>query len=141
MAKRTVEADVLRECLQYLETADAVRAWRNNTTGIFDPRRQVFRTFSGMKGVSDILGIVPPIGRLFAVECKKPETDTPGGRLSEDQVEFLELVADCGGVAICVDGVSRLIDAVELLENDPCHEFPWSIWVGPWEPNAPKRRK
>src|SRR4051812_31915703 len=61
--------DLVSACLHLL-ALQGVRAWRNNTTGVYDPQRKRFRTFTGRKGISDILGIIPPTGRLLAVECK-----------------------------------------------------------------------
>jgi hypothetical protein len=52
------ETDLVRACLGWL-ALHRVKAWRMNNTGIFDPARKVFRTFHGLAGVSDILGILP----------------------------------------------------------------------------------
>ncbi len=106
------EADVLTACLDYLRLK-GVLAWRSNNTGIFDPSRKCFRSFRGLKGVADILGILPRKschegrpslqGVFLAVECK-------GGRgsLSPDQEWFLEEVTRRGGVAFCVRSVREL---------------------------------
>lgn len=51
------------------------------------------RAFRGLKGVSDILGVLPD-GRFLAVECKGPK-----GKPSPEQVEFIENVRKMGGVA------------------------------------------
>jgi hypothetical protein len=104
------EADVLSACLDYLRLK-GVLAWRSNNTGVFDPARKCFRSFRGLKGVSDILGVVPQqapdggplLGLLLAVECKGA-----GGSLSAEQHWFLEEVARCGGIALCVRSVGDL---------------------------------
>ena len=74
-----------------------------------------FRRFVGLKGVSDILGILPqtvrvegdprPVtfGNLLAVETKRP-----GEKLRPDQVEFLRRVNEQGGVGLCVQSVREL---------------------------------
>jgi len=108
------EADVLTACLDYLRFK-GVFAWRSNNTGVFDPARKCFRSFRGLKGVADILGIIPrqigPDGEpglhgvLLAVECKGAS-----GRLSDDQEWFLEEVTRRGGIALCVRSVRELDD-------------------------------
>jgi hypothetical protein len=94
--------DLVAACLHLL-ALHGVRAWRNNTTGVFDPERKRFRTFSGRKGVSDILGIIPPAGRLVAVECKSGK-----GKLSSEQRAFLDDIAAAGGVAVCARSLDDL---------------------------------
>jgi len=89
-------------------TAHGVRAWRNNTTGVFDPQKKCFRRFSGRKGISDILGIVPPTGRLIAVECKSGK-----GKLTPEQREFLADVTAAGGLAIVARSVDDVVKAME----------------------------
>ena len=66
-------------------------AWRQNTTGIWDPRRGIRRA-SMKKGVSDILGCYK--GRMLAIELKIG-SDT----LSPEQEGFLASVAHAGGIA------------------------------------------
>jgi hypothetical protein len=48
----------------------------------------------GLKGSSDILGLLPG-GRFLAVECKAPD-----GRLSPEQRQFLADIKALGGMAI-----------------------------------------
>ena len=70
-------------------------AWRHNTTGIplagggFRP--------AAMTGVSDILGIIPPLGRFLAVEVK-----TGRDRIRPEQVGFLRNIERSGGIALVV---------------------------------------
>jgi VRR-NUC domain len=101
---RTTEAPIVAACLEYLTQVAGVLAWRSNNTGVFDPARKCFRSFRGLKGVSDILGILPG-GRLLAVECKRP-----GGKPTAEQQAFLDEVNRRGGLAVCVHAVGELID-------------------------------
>ena len=111
------ESDVLTACLQYL-TMRGVFAWRSNNTGVYDPNRKKFRSFRGMKGVSDILGIIPQVseiegeemtqGLFLAVEVKRP-----GGTTSENQDWFLGQVTQLGGIALCVHSVTELEEGLE----------------------------
>src|SRR5947209_5176297 len=107
------ESDVLSACLDYLHLC-GILAWRTNNTGIFDPTKKTFRTFRGLKGVSDILGIVSrPItspngqptvqGIILAVETKKP-----GNKPTPDQEWFLEDINRRGGIGVWVTSVQEL---------------------------------
>ena len=63
----------------------------------------------GVKGMADIVGILPPAGQFFCIEVK-----TGTGRLSSEQEYFLEAVGRAGGIALVarsVDdaGVQRLL--------------------------------
>jgi hypothetical protein len=108
---RTTEAAVLAACLEYLTDVAGVLAWRSNNAGIYDPGRRCFRSFRGLKGVSDILGVLPD-GRLLAVECKRP-----GERPTAEQQAFLDAVNARGGVGLWVCSVGELIDALAGLHQ------------------------
>ncbi len=108
----TKETDLVRACLDWL-ALHRVMAWRMNNTGIFDPVKRVFRSFHGLKGVSDILGILPisvekgerrlTVGSFLAVETKRP-----GEKMREDQEAFLAAVRERGGVGLCVHSLDEL---------------------------------
>ena len=108
----TPEGDLVKSCLEYL-AAKKIFAWRQNTMGVFDPSKGVYRKFTGLPGVSDILGIinVGGVGRFFSCECKiKPRKPT------EDQELFMEKVTENGGYALLVYSIDELEkDIVELL--------------------------
>jgi|SRR5579859_1485505 len=119
MKLKTTETALVRSCLDFLALKGIV-AWRNNTQGVFDPVRGRFRTFTGRKGVSDILGIMPLgsrlAGRLIAVECKIGR-NVP----SKEQHAFLADVKAHGGIALVVYSVDELIIALNrilLKESD-----------------------
>ena len=97
------ESELVRQCLEWLSWKGIV-CWRQNQGAIPLPNGKGFRRFVGMRGVSDILCILAPTGRIAAIECKRK-----GGRLSEDQEKFQEAVASLGGVACCVSSVEELI--------------------------------
>ena len=106
--RKTTESDVLRDCLYYLKVG-GILAWRTNNTGIYDPVKKRFRAFQGLRGVSDILGILAPSGRLLAVETKGPT-----GRLTPEQKVFLDRVRAAGGLALVVRDVDELVKALEV---------------------------
>lgn len=82
-----------------------VFCWRNQNTGIFDPKRRVFRANSTTKGISDILGIHKS-GRMIAIEVKSGQ-----GRATEDQKAFLEKIREMGGIA----GIARSVDDAKAI--------------------------
>ena len=114
------ESDVLAACLQYL-AVQGIFAWRQNQGAI--PRKEGgYRRFVGLRGVSDILGILPHaaevvgegevrFGNLLAVEVKRP-----GEKPRPEQTAFLErhgawaasayasMASGAGGAAAAVSG-------------------------------------
>jgi hypothetical protein len=83
-----------------------VFAWKNQSTGIFDPRKGIFRKSNNpfhINGVSDILGVWH--GRPLAIEVKS-ET----GRVSDAQKEFITRFREAGGIAF----IARSIEDVKL---------------------------
>lgn len=90
--------------------------WKTKTVGTYDVRSGRFLRPSKLyrTGVSDIIGLLPPNGRLFAIEVK-----TKKGRLQENQKEFLHEVKARGGIAF----VARSVEDVEAnlgLGDDKC---------------------
>ena len=109
------ETDIVRACLDWF-ALHKILAWRTNNTGVFDPSKKIFRSFQGLKGVSDILGIFPQtvrladgrdmiFGNLLACEVKRP-----GEKPRPDQQWFLEQIREAGGIGLCVHSVSELDD-------------------------------
>ena len=106
------ESDVLAACLQYL-AVKGIFAWRQNQ-GAIPLKNGGYRRFVGLRGVSDILGILPqrvPVvgegdvqfGNLLAVEVKRA-----GEKPRPEQAAFLERINERGGVALCVHSVGEL---------------------------------
>lgn len=101
--KQGKETALVRDCLQYLHTK-GIMAWRNNTGGVKVNKR--FVRF-GQPGSADILGILPPEGRLLAVECKVGRNE-----LTELQRDWLQRVASSGGLALVVYSLDELMGEV-----------------------------
>lgn len=102
------EADILRDCLTWLKL-HGVLCWRQNQgaiTGMHNGKRRFLR-FSSQVGISDILGVLPPSGRLLAVETKRP-----GRQATAEQAAFLDVVRQCGGVAVCARSIAELEQAL-----------------------------
>jgi VRR-NUC domain len=119
MGIRNKETDLVRAVLDWLALR-RIKAWRTNNTGIFDPIKKVYRTFQGLRGVSDILGIVPQtvdlqgervtFGNFLAIEVKRP-----GESLREDQEAFLQEIRERGGIGICVRSLGDLEQALKAF--------------------------
>ena len=77
----TRSAELTKAIIDYLNlTGNFV--WRNNTTGLYDPTKKVFRKNPGQKkGVADICGITKT-GRGLFVEVKTTD------KMSKDQLRF-----------------------------------------------------
>jgi hypothetical protein len=109
--KKPSESGLVKSCLDLLKLR-GIWAWRENTTGLLrtDSKGRKFWAAPKLKGKSDILGIVPPHGRLLCIECKMPgEEPTP------HQALFLAAVHDAGGLAFVVSDVA---DLKELLDEN-----------------------
>jgi hypothetical protein len=107
------ETDLVRACLDWL-ALHRIKAWRMNNTGIFDPVKKIHRRFHGLRGVSDILGILPQrvrlaggeeelFGNFLAIEVKKP-----GENPRPEQETFLHDIRGGGGIALCVHSLGEL---------------------------------
>lgn len=88
------ESAIQRAALQLL-AAHGYWAMRVNSGAIVIGKGADRRFFKGApKGTSDILGALPPRGRLFVIEMKRP-----GKVRTPDQVAFQERILALGGVA------------------------------------------
>ena len=113
------EAELQRSILYYLNRQHDCFAWRNNSQGTFDPKRQLYRRKVGfdIKGVSDILGVHR--GRFIAIEVKSKT-----GKLSPAQIAFLSKINRMGGLALMVNDfsqVDRMLNELRLdAKRDDC---------------------
>lgn len=100
----TPETMVVGSCLSLLAIM-GIYAWRNNTGALMNKSGRLVRY--GLKGSSDILGILPD-GRFLAVECK-----TSTGRIRPEQKTFLEAITNNRGVALLVRNTDELLDGLK----------------------------
>ncbi len=105
------EAEILKQCLEFLSYLPGVVAWRCNSGAVVGEHngKRRFVKFSSAKGLSDIIGVIRmacgarTIGRFLAVECKAEK-----GKLTPDQANFLASIELIGGLALCVRSVDEL---------------------------------
>ncbi len=115
MAKRgQPEKEIVYAILEYL-WATGEFAWMNDSVGIYDPKKGVFRKRHGKyhrNGVADILGIFK--GWPLAIEVK-----TKIGRPTETQKEFLHAFELSGGIAFIARSVD---DVIKKLSKFPTRD-------------------
>lgn len=80
--------------------------WRNST-GVAESEGRKMR-FGLVRGGADLIGIVAPRGRFFALEVKAER-----GRVSTEQTQFIELVRRMGGFAAVVRSVDEAKAALD----------------------------
>jgi hypothetical protein len=78
-------------------------AFRVNTTGIWDEKKQVFRTAAGQKGIADVVGCVK--GRFISVEVKAGKD-----RQSTDQKVFQQDIELSGGAYFLVHSTDEFLE-------------------------------
>jgi len=98
---KTPERDVLRACLDYLNSKGYRSFFRVNN-GAWKTERGGFVRSTNRKGVADIIGVHN--GRAYAIEVK---SDT--GRMSGDQTYFMDNWQSAGGVYVLARSVEDLI--------------------------------
>ena len=101
MSRRTEESKRVKAILDYLQYR-RVFAWRQNNIAV--PSVDGFRSFVGMRGLPDIIGVLPG-GVFLGIEVKSKT-----GRQSKHQKEFQKNLERLGGVYIlarCVDDVEK----------------------------------
>lgn len=110
------EKQVEKAILDFLSTIQGCKAWKNHTTGIFDPQKKIYRSLKGRysgKGSADILCCIG--GWFVAIEVKRPE----GSVTSLDQYKFLDEIRNAGGIAFVaksVDDVKRMLLQHNVIE-------------------------
>lgn len=90
-----LSADLTNQVINFIYRQGGY-AWRASSTGVYDEATQSYRT-AAKKGVADVLAVLPPSGKLLAVEIKIGKD-----RLSQEQDGFLKNVSHVGGIAIIV---------------------------------------
>lgn len=112
--RNNAETNLVRAALQYLELK-GVLAWRNNAGMVMAGHKgRGFRPFRlGLTGSADILGVMPPNGRILAAEAKSP-TGVP----STQQRVYLNRIKELGGVAVVFRDLDTLGEAVDLQESN-----------------------
>ena len=96
-----LEKDIQRAVIQYLAFR-GFHVWRNQTQGTWDAKKGIYRNNQTLKGVPDLLGILPK-GRFFGIEIKRP-----GRHLDLHQLRFHQLANISGAFCVCVHSVAEM---------------------------------
>ena len=107
MKPKLTEKQIENSILQWLNL-NGIFAFKINTTGIYDPTKNVFRSIQNkyiQKGCADILGVLPG-GRFLAIEVKTPTTIKRFLNRPTDadkrQIKFLDTIERKRGIGIVV---------------------------------------
>lgn len=111
------ETELVAQCLHLLKLRRvfALRLNCGAAMGEYKGRKRLIR-FTSVKGVSDILAVLPlwagpgEGGKLLALEVK-----VGSNRLTPDQEAFQWRVRDCGAYAVTVRSLAELEDVLKEL--------------------------
>ena len=109
------EKEIENLILEWLNHSGKGFFWKNQSTGVYDPSKKVFRKSYNkyhIKGVSDILG-VSKSGKFIAIEVKTPKTKNAKSKSRKNQDFFLSIVNDMGGFGMIAWNLDMVIDASE----------------------------
>jgi hypothetical protein len=121
MTEKIIETQILR----WLNFQSQVFAFKINTVGVYDSKREVYRVNRNpfvIKGTADILAIMQTdFGGLFlAIEVKTPKTikefQNQTTERAINQKAFLDKIDQKGGFSICVSSLSDTIKWIEKLK-------------------------
>ncbi|MCZ2414408.1 MAG: hypothetical protein LC136_09170 [Burkholderiales bacterium] len=106
--KPSNETALVRQCLEVLRLY-RVTAWRMNVGAVKATYagRDRFVRF-GVPGMSDIIGLMRPSGRLVAIECKVGRR-----RETPEQAAFQRDVRQAGGLAWTIRSVDELVERLK----------------------------
>lgn len=105
MPLKISEKNIQNAILAWLSWQKDCFAWPNQSVGIFDRSKGIYRRPVNRfhrNGVSDILGIWH--GKMLCIEVKSST-----GKLSKEQTDFIEVINNLGGIAF----VARSVDDVK----------------------------
>jgi VRR-NUC domain len=99
----------LTQSIVHYLNLNGFECWRQNTIGLYDPKKGVFRKNPQQKvGIPDIIGYRKADGRFIGVEIKNG-SDT----LSLPQQIFLRELRQAGGIAMVVGSVDEFLQAMQ----------------------------
>lgn len=109
MPPAELEAEVLRAIrLELPARLPGLVLWR--VAGGYDPAAR--QRYGLVRGCSDLIGIYR--GRFIAIEVKRPR----GGRVSDEQALFLQLVREHGGIALVARSVDEAAQGVATQSRE-----------------------
>ena len=103
--RQNLESQILKGCLEWLNTVPGCRVWRQNVGGRVwvDSDGKTRHVAFGAPGMADLSG-VGPHGVRIEIEIKKP-----GEEPSEAQNDWLDLMKTHGAIAFWVDSIDDCV--------------------------------
>ena len=122
----SLEKPIETAILNYLSFIPNCYCWKNNSMGVYDGKKGIYRkarSKHNINGVADIVGVYK--GRPLFIEVKSKT-----GKTSRDQELFLKRVIKLGAIA----GVCRSVDDARELINDKAKTIPERLreWYIQW---------
>jgi hypothetical protein len=126
----TPESKLLAEIREALGGEVDLVLWRNNTGALRDDTGRQVR-YGLAVGSADLIGILAPSGRMFALEVK-----APGGKLSIEQQRWIRLAESMGAFARVVRSVPEALKALsdarakqraDVEDAQLLEAFAWSL--------------
>ena len=84
-------------------------AWRQNTGGMYDPVKRIYRA-SNKVGITDIIAILPPHGQFLGIEVK-----TGKDKLRLEQAGFIKNIFSMGGEVLVVKNLDDFFNQVRVI--------------------------
>lgn len=110
--RNLLEKDIQESIIQFLRIKKYV-IFKHHSTGFTANKDGGFRPFRlGDKGIADLIGCTPT-GRFLAIEVKRK-----GGKISDEQVAFLDSVRRVGGIGLVAQSLDDVMAA---------HESNWDV--------------
>lgn len=106
------ESQILSAIRKALGRKPDLALWRLSQGGAMTRGGQTYRAGLSVNGASDLIGVLGPGGRMFALEVKAAK-----GRVSVEQAMFLALVQHHGGFAAVVRSVEEAEAAYERAKK------------------------
>ena len=103
--KRQEESYIKKAILEYLKLVKKIYCWNNRNVGVFKNGGYIP---SGIRGISDILGILPD-GKFLAIEVK-----TEKGKPTEEQLSFLHNIINNNGIGFIARSVKDVEEKLKM---------------------------
>jgi len=92
-----------------LKEADITRQIRDVLKWLKIPHRKIWQGPMSGRGIADIIGCLPPHGKYFAIEVKRP-----GEKPTKWQREFLREMEQAGGIAVVAHCIEDVMEGLGL---------------------------
>lgn len=110
------ESEILSSIIKYLYLK-GIFVTRMHTQGVWDQNRKILRKNQSMKGVSDLIGLLPN-GKFLAIEVK-----TEKGIVSSDQKAYLDSINKNNGIGIIARSLKDVEDFILKYEKDELESY------------------